>query len=261
MHIALMVMISYILWFFALQTKGASFTVASTTENELDDPGKQDPPQVSYYRALEQNLERNWTLFETDYEHSARTLKNTHAALVEAIDAAGSTGMLALNAMMAATQTGEVGRGFVTVSKDLVAISEQSIEDLNTLKHLINKADNALSGVAPAVKENVETYFCSSDQFPFKNMELLAFHLQECQDSLRRLAERYQKNLKSDVRWLQMGDAVRRLLNELINTLYQLELRLNDVLSDMRLLRLSGSLNDEQLLEIKGSLATIGASD
>ena len=75
--------------------------------------------------------------------------------------------------------------------------------------------------------------------------------VQRGQDSLRRIAERYQRNSKSDVRWLQLGDAVRRLLNEVINVLYQFELRLSDVISDMRLLKLSGTLPEHQMVEFK----------
>ena len=112
-----------------------------------------------------------------------------------------------------------------------------------------------------SVGTNLDEFVTNSASFPTRGMEKLTMQLQECQDGLRQLSDRYQKNLKSDVRWLQMGDAVRRLLNELINTLYQLELRLNDVLSDMRLMKLSGNLNSEQLLEIKGSIATIDGAD
>ena len=260
-HLAFLIILSYFFWFVAVQVRAFAPMVSQPNDDSDHPEFEPNSLEKNYFNALHQSLERNWTMFENDYQHCAGTLKNTHGALSQAIDAAGSTGMLALNAMLAATKTGEVGRGFVTVSKDLVGISEQSIADLNKLKQIVNKADLSLQAMQASVGTNLDEFVTNSASFPTRGMEKLTMQLQECQDGLRQLSDRYQKNLKSDVRWLQMGDAVRRLLNELINTLYQLELRLNDVLSDMRLMKLSGNLNSEQLLEIKGSIATIDGAD
>ena len=262
LHVALLVIASYLFWFALVQlfrhhNRRAWALINTDHHSDSLDANENQSPADQYYRSLVANLEANWTLLDTDYDRSVSTVDNVHKALEEAVDLAGSTGMLALNAMIAATDTGEVGRGFVTVSKDLVAISEQSIDDLNKIKHIVAKAANGLGGIRALVKEPAKQHLVDVQGFPYQKANRVVELLQDCQGGLRGLSERYQRTLKSDVRWLQMGDAVRRLLNELINTLYQLELRLSDVLADLHLLKLSGSIDSQQLLEIQDGISTI----
>lgn len=209
-------------------------------------------PHEHYFQRLLGSLEKNWLLCDTDLDQARSTLRNVRHALIDAIDTAKSTGMLALNSMVAAANTGEVGRGFVTVSKDLVSISDQSGHDLARMKEVIAMAEVHLSQTRKLLDVPLVHYVYEPDPAALAELTAAIAGIQVGQEELRRIAERYQRNSKSDVRWLQLGDAVRRLLNEVINVLYQFELRLIDVISDMRLLMLSGTLPEEQLVEFKG---------
>jgi hypothetical protein len=262
-YIALWVVVSYFMWFFAYKVASKERLVEPadpTNDSFIENTGSpvQVSPHHGYFNRLLTSLERNWVLCDADLDSSQTTLKNVHASLTQAIDMAKSTGLLALNSMASATNTGEVGRGFVTVSKDLVSISDQSSADLAVLKNVVAKAESKLVVTRTELDVPFTDYLQAPTLVSIKGLIDSLVYMQISQNELRDISERYQKNTKADVRWLQLGDAVRRLLNEVINVLYQLELRLTDVISDMRLLQLSGTLNPGQLVEFKGTVDVEG---
>lgn len=254
MHVALIAVITCFLWFGAYKLRGHEPLLS---EQPVPDPIEGTTADTSlpierYYARLIDSMDKNWLLCDTDLDQAQSTLRNVHHALIEAIDTAKSTGMLALNSMIAATNTGEVGRGFVTVSRDLVSISEQSGRDLQQMKIVVAGAQQRLLKTRNVLDE--PWLKCLSGQGEHRVADLVESITcaQGAQEELRRIAERYQRSSKSDVRWLQLGDAVRRLLNELINVLYQFELRMTDVISDLRLVKLSSITTEKQLVEFKG---------
>jgi len=151
---------------------------------------------------------------------------------------------------MTAADCGEVGRGFVSVSRDLIGISQQSREDLGRLRRMVRAFMVELNHCQPLVEHPLAYWMVSSAGLPLNELVKLRTEVDRVQRELNRIGERYLRARQADVRWLQLGDAVRRLLSELLNTLYQLELHLQDVLSDMRLLQLSHG-KVRQFVEIK----------
>jgi hypothetical protein len=211
-------------------------------------------PELEYFERLTSSLQHNWSLFKTDYAYCESTLKSGSKTVERAMDLATSTGLLALNSMFEAAKTGDIGKGFVMVSQDLIAISNRSAQDIEKLKSILSRLGNKLDSAHLVVAQPLDTYRTHPDRFPVATMEDLLLDIRIGQKDLTELAERHRRNPKLDVRWLQLGDAVRRLLNELTNALYQLEVRLEDVLTDMRLMRLSGTLGSELVNEINERL-------
>ncbi|MEE2731451.1 MAG: methyl-accepting chemotaxis protein [Pseudomonadota bacterium] len=257
-YVAVLAVISFLCWYGAyhLATGNAPGSELPVPDSAHDPDYDQSGSVDRYFTHLIDNLQKNWMLCDTDLDHAQSTLRNVHHALQEAIETAKSTGMLALNSMASAANTGEVGRGFVTVSRDLVAISAQSGQDLEKMREIIARTTQRLLRTRRIMSAPMVNCLEQDGGSSISELVVSIANIQGAQEELRVIAERYQRNNKSDVRWMQLGDAVRRLLNEVINVLYQFELRLTDVISDMRLARLSGTLSENQLLEIKGRFSS-----
>lgn len=209
-------------------------------------------PLQHYLMRLLGNLDQCWHAFRQHFQHTEKSLHNVAASLDKALNMAQNTGMLATNVMMAAATCGETGRGFASVSQDLVDISERSNADLLRLRQLVQGLAHELTQLGTLLEHPLDFWIVTSAGLPLAELVKVRSSLETTQQQLRTLAERYRRSPQLDVRWLQLGDAVKRLLNELINTLFQLELHLDDVLSDMRLLKLAeGSDPAQQIVEIK----------
>jgi len=251
---------TFALWFVAARM---ALHPLNGMESELEIPAQestlhlvQDTPPFSidhYYVRLFANLEFGWARFQHDHDHALHAMHNVERSLNRAIDVAESTGLLAGNAMMAAAQCGEVGRGFVSVSRDLIGIGEQSTEDLGRLRRMVRSFVAELHYCQALVENPLEFWLVSSAGLPVTELVKLRTEIERFQRELNLIGDRYRRAAQADVRWLQLGDAVKRLLSELINTLYQLELHLQYVLSDMRLLQLSHGMS-QQIVEIKDRL-------
>lgn len=254
-HVLVLALVGFGFWIAAFNRADHSSAAPSLPLNvaELAAP---DPGQMveRYYSALLGSLARNWQLLDMDLDQAQSTLRNVHHALLDAVDTAHSTGMLALNSMLNAAGTGEIGRGFVTVSRDLVSISAQSCEDLQRMNDVVARAEKRMHRVRALFDTRVPQWARSEYDRLITELEGTSVCACNAQEELRMIVERYQKNSKSDVRWLQLGEAVRRLLNEVINILYQYELRSYDVISDLRLVCLSGHLPAHQLLELQSGI-------
>ncbi len=208
-----------------------------------------------YYVRLFDNLDFGWIRLQYDHDHTLHAMHNVERSLDRAIDIAESTGLLAGNAMMTAAECGEVGRGFVSVSRDLLSLGEQSAEDLGRLRRMVRSFIVELHYCQALVENPLTFWLVSSAGLPVTELVKLRTEVERFQRELNLLGERYRRTAQADVRWLQLGDAVKRLIGELINSLYQLELHLQDVLSDMRLLQLSHGMG-QQIVEIKDRLTT-----
>ncbi|MVF12847.1 hypothetical protein FT643_11915 [Ketobacter sp. MCCC 1A13808] len=253
LYLSALVLASYFLWILTCGLRSVEVVPFDPNVN----PGQEsflsvDRPELDYFERLTTSLLHNWSLFKADYAYCEATIKSGSKTVEQAMDMATNTGLLAINSMFEAAKTGDIGKGFVTVSQDLVAISKRSAQDIEKLKNIVSRLGNKLDSCHLAVAQPIEDYRLDPDCFPLASMEDLLLDIRIGQKDLTDLAERHRRNPKLDVRWLQLGDAVRRLLNELTNALYQLEVRLEDVLTDMRLVRLSGTLDSEQVSEING---------
>lgn len=251
----IMTVITYLLWLLAARASLRGVSAIADAPVHDSNPLRSVPAQVEhnldhYYARLLANLEFGWARFQHDHDHALHALHNVERSLGRAIDIAESTGLLASNALMSAAHCGEVGRGFVSVSRDLIGISEQSREDLGRLRRMVRSFVTELSYCRLLVEHPLEFWMVSSAGLPMTELVKLRTEVERFQRELNLIGDRYRRAQQADVRWLQLGDAIRRLLSELINTLYQLELHLQDVLSDMRLLQLSHG-KARQIVEIK----------
>lgn len=264
--VLLLVIASGVLWSLALRLAGR----LQGTSHPSHDPlrirqfgaprlaAAADPspdPLGHYFNHLLGSLEQTWLVFRKHYRHTEKSLHNVTISLDKAMELSRDTGLLAANAKVASASCGEIGRGFVTVSQDLIDISERSGDDLLRLRHLVSSLAGELERLGTLVEHPLEFWVVSSAGLPVRELINLRSGIAISQHELRALAERYRRSPRQDVRWLQLGDAIKRLLNELINTLFQLELHLDDVLSDMRLLKLAeGPGSWQQIVEIKDRL-------
>lgn len=255
-HVALVALLAVGFWFAAFKIRdwapGAVLDLPPTDSGDESLMAQAHGTLVErYYVRLMDSLEQNWQLLELDLDQAQMTLRNVHHALVDAVDTAHSTGMLALNSMVTAAGTGEVGRGFITVSRDLVAISEKSGRDLQQMKDVVARTESKLVKARGLLSSPAPFVSAGQQDSSISELDSVVACACNAQEELRVIADRYRRNSQSDVRWLQLGEAVRRLVNEVINILYQFELRLSDVISDLRLVCLAGALPKQQLLEFQ----------
>lgn len=255
----LLVPVTCAFWYSVAYQSGVARKAASARRNPGHElvlvPAVMDSgidPLEQFYSRLLGSLDHSWLAFKKHFRHTEKSLHNVKDSLDKALDMTQNTGLLAVNAMMAAASCGEVGRGFITVSQDLASISERSTDDLGQLRQLVASLSQDLVRLEVLLEHPLDFWIVSSAGLPVQELVKVRAELEHSQNQLRSLGDRYRRAPQLDVRWLQLGDAVKRLLNELTNTLFQLELHLDDVISDMRLLKLAeGSGSGQQIVEIK----------
>ena len=233
-----------------------SAAMASTSLHLVQQGGEHS---IEHYHArLLDHLEHNWRRFQEGHRNTEKVLTNVIASLDKALELTHGTEMLAANTLLSATECGEVGRGFISVSRDLINLSERSLPDLQKLRQLLRGLGHELARFCVVVECSPDGWLSTGQRLPVPQLAKLRTEIVYCQQQLQQLSDHYRREPQQDVRWLQLGDAVRRLVNELINTLFQLELHIQDVLSDMRLLRLAeGAGETGQIVEIKDRIHAI----
>lgn len=192
-------------------------------------------------------------------ENARQTITNMHAGVIRAHELAKNTGLLATNAMISASSCGEVGRGFVSVSKDLVKISERSEQDLVQLEALLNSIIKQLCQVdivaeVPSL-DWLDAQLAGQHHYQeLTEVEELQVKLHHYQQTLMDISEHYDTSSQLDVRWLQLGEAIKRVVNELSQSLRTLAESSENFAKEMRILQISDKLCETQLLEIKEGL-------
>ncbi|MCG8669183.1 MAG: hypothetical protein MI867_07190 [Pseudomonadales bacterium] len=212
-----------------------------------------------YYVRLLHGLNEAAEMVEYSLKSAQQTTQRMHDGVTRAHELAKNTGLLAANAMMSASACGEVGRGFVSVSKDLVKISERSEKDLVRLDSLLGSVSNLLSSVS-FVEQHPGLHWIDQ-QLAGKetggiliDLEELLIHLHGYQTTLGEISDNYETASQLDVRWLQLGEAIKRVINELNLSLLALTESSEKFAKEMRILQISDKLCETQLLEIKESL-------
>lgn len=183
--------------------------------------------------------------------------------LVKAADLSKSTGLLAANAMLAAARCGEVGRGFVTVSRDLSGISERSETDLQKLSNLVTRLHARLQLVAASDQSLILQWLEAQtfrEPMPWSPQGLMDLdeYLLFASQTVQEMQDRYQEDTRLDVRWLQLGDAVKRVLGDLGDNLFNLRQSIDKVLAEWRILSISQPLDEAQLTELKKYFDSFG---
>lgn len=212
-----------------------------------------------YFVRLLRSLDLSADALHFTLETARHTVANMHAGVVRAHELAKNTGLLASNAMISASSCGEVGRGFVSVSRDLVKISERSEKDLIRLESLL---DGIVALLGSVQFVGAEPGFCwleaqlagTAPDEALPQLEALLVRLQGCQEVLLEISAHYDTTSQLDVRWLQLGEAIKRVINELNRALDALSESAENFAKEMRILQISDKLCETQLLEIKEGL-------
>lgn len=232
------------------ETFGTAVTVPST-------------PVTVYYINLLGDFQRHCWSFDQQRLHVLAIFLRMSQHLSKAADLSKSTGLLAANAMLAAARCGEVGRGFVTVSRDLSGISERSETDLQKLSNLVTRL-HARMQIVPVFDQPVARLWIEAQgaKLPMSWSPQALIDLDEylvfASHTVQEMQERYQEDTRLDVRWLQLGDAVKRVLGELGDNLFNLRQAIDKVLAEWRILSISQPLNEMQLTELKKYFDSFG---
>ncbi len=220
-------------------------------------------PITLYYINLLTDFQRHCWSLDQQRLHALTIFARMSQHLGKAADLSKSTGLLAANAMLAAARCGEVGRGFVTVSRDLAGISERSETDLQKLSNLVTRL-HARIQLAPAIDQRVASQWIAVQgsglpmQWSPQALQDLDEYLVFASHTVQEMQDRYRDDVRLDVRWLQLGDAVRRVLTELGDNLFNLRQAIEKVLSEWRILTISQPLTEMQLTELKKYFDSFG---
>ena len=209
-----------------------------------------------YYFRLLVSLNESTRMLTAHITNTLTMLGRMDDQIDQAGDFAKNTELLAVNAMISAVRCGDVGRGFVSVSKDLVGISERAEHDLLRISNLIQGLTSSLSNV-DFLPENaalswIETELDDLSEYPLTSVRCGAFHssVAACLKILDELHQTYESTSQLDVRWLQLGEAIRRVISGLRDILQSLLHIAGNLTSDVQLLSLAEHLDRQQLVEI-----------
>lgn len=207
---------------------------------------------VEYHGRLLGELQQRHVSFESRRAHVSQVFLTMSRQLAKAVDLSRSTGLLAANAMMAATRCGEVGRGFVTVSKELSGISDTAEQDLQTLYLMVTRLQARLSHATPLLEGTPDSWLASPTRIRHCVDGIHELHdvLSLAAGSVQQMLQRYQDEARMDVRWLQLGDSVRRVLLEIGDNLSALAEDMNRIVATARILALSQPLTAPQRIEL-----------
>lgn len=245
-------LISYLFWLLVWATgntaTGFKAPVSPSGYLRFDSGAQQDIGQ--YYHRLAIHLGIGWPRFQRDHGRVRHSLHSVDQALDRAIDLAQTTGLLAGNTLTTAAHSGETGRGFALASQKLMDISQQSGEDLTQLRRLTRSFLAELNHCQTLAETPLTHYVEAGSALPVAELVNLHAGTIRFQAELKRISDHYPRSRQADVRWLQVGDAVRRLVAQLADPLSRLELHLQDVLSDMYLLQMNQE-GTRQMVEMK----------
>lgn len=271
--IVVYVALTYFIWVMAAwwshdaQSKRQRNTVKTADYNDQEKKLLGELSEVEkYFVRLLHSLDRSAEGLRFNLDQARQTTATMHTGIVRAHELAKNTGLLASNAMISASSCGEVGRGFVSVSKDLVKISERSEKDLVALEALLTGVVNLLKRSDLPLSHPgmgwIESQLSGSARGQvLACLEDLLISLQGYQETLREISEHYDTSSQLDVRWLQLGEAIKRVINELNQTLQALTESTENFAKEMRILQISDKLCETQLLEIKEGLMKTEQSD
>jgi len=273
-YLIMLIAASYCVWFVSAYRRHRhieqhSLVKSSLNENQEKIMAERDFSEIDkYFFRLLISLNETTRKLTAHITTTLTLLDQMGDKVKQATDLAKNTELLAGNALMSATRCGEIGRGFVSVSKDIVGVSERAEQDLIRLLGLIQGLVENLSSVDflpdnPALSW-IEVELGDSSDFLLTNEQCFVFtkKLSGCLRMLDELHEKYESTSQIDVRWLQLGESVRRLITKLRDALQSLQNIAQHLSSDVQLLSLSEGLNRHQLVEIhKGFLQFGGQHD
>ncbi len=258
LYLILLISGSYGIWMFTAYRR----TVKLVTEPRLISEEERVMEQrhfsdvEKYYFRLLVSMNESTRMLAAHITNTLVMLERMDDRVDQAGDFAKNTELLAVNAMISAVRCGEVGRGFVSVSKDLVGISERAKHDLLRLSNLIQGLTSSLSNV-DFLPENaalswIEAELDDISGYSLTSVRCSAFHasVAACLRILDEIHQTYESTSQLDVRWLQLGETIRRVISGLRDTLQSLLHIAENLTADVQLLSLSEHLDRQQLVEI-----------
>ena len=254
---------SYLIWGGSIYLIALRRSRVEAAEESIKSEEEQQLSEIErYYLRLLRELDSAVKIFSEDRSVALHRLKHIHGNIERAQELARNTGLLAVNAMISAARCGEVGRGFVSVSRDMVNISERSERDLLQLVQLADNCERALKSQFKLPSNPVEEWFDFQSRnlathFHGGELEVLLESLSAFEQALLSISENYMQTSQLDVRWLQLGEAIKRVVAELLGVVTDLSKSAQKVVSELGLLNLAEKLTNTQLLEIKKRLVTI----
>ncbi|MDX1695226.1 MAG: hypothetical protein R3208_15780 [Ketobacteraceae bacterium] len=247
-------------WAHELPYRSQANTVKSADYDDKEKSALGSMSEVEkYFVRLLHCLDQAAESLRYSLHYTRETTENMHVGVVRAHELAKNTGLLATNAMISASSCGEVGRGFVSVSKDLVKISERSEQDLVQLESLLKGVVSLLKSTGfltpdPGFQWLDAQLAGRSTSATLAELETLLIRLHGYQEILSEISDHYATTSQLDVRWLQLGEAIKRVINELNRALDGLTESAESFAKEMRILQISDKLSETQLLEIKEGL-------
>ncbi len=220
----------------------------------------------TYYVRLLRATDNAAFKLDRSLQSANQTITRMHEGIRKAHELAKNTGLLAANAMMSASGCGEVGRGFVSVSNDLLNISQRVENEMTQLDQLLTLIAKTL--VFPELSHRNPSQRWLQKQLAgeqtvseLANIEELLIHLHGFQKTLMSIGDNYEHTSELDVRWLQLGGAIKRVINELNDFLQMLTEVSEKLAKEMRILKISDKLSEAQLFEIKENLMKFESID
>ena len=238
----LVVAVSYVIWFVVLIGLRGS-TLEQEEQMFLD-----NELEHAYLQTLSESFCRNLQRLQGDFRQTLTLLDRSSLAVEQAESLAASTELAAANAIISASGTGELGRGFVSVAKDMVDLGKVSKDDINVLTKCLNEAHGLLNNHLVDLGQAPETFFKNKNQL--QAFELTGFigQLKQIQDRLQALEHKYRGLNQYDVRWSQLHDSICNLVKHLAGALFKLEVSACEFLADFSLVNLSLSNHGDALL-------------
>ena len=264
---------SYVAWFFiGYQQWNIASGIVSKSCPMIDRSDGETEGVFSnenrYFFRLLMGVDESSQKLAVSVTNTRQLLERMDKNVRQAQDLAKNTKLLAVNAMVSAVRCGNVGRGFVSVTKDMAGISDQAKNDLLRLSRLIQRLDSNLSSVdflpesAALTWLQVELGRCQGYSLTVERCLSLQGSVTSCADVLDELYCKYESTSQLDVRWLQLGEVIRRIVYNLRDIIKSLLSFVGIMIANVRLLNLSEGIDRKQLLKIqKGFLQFIEQHD
>lgn len=101
---------------------------------------------------------------------------------------AKNTRILGFNAGIEAARSGEYGRGFSVVAKEITKLADQSAESVNEIRNLLDQLKDKVDQVATVVKDTVET--ASNQSMAIDEISVSLQHLTNVAEEIEKMAKK-----------------------------------------------------------------------
>jgi hypothetical protein len=180
--------------------------------------------------------------------HTVQRLQLLLGQLGKAASLARQTGQLAVNASLSAARCGEAGKGFATVSAELLVLNQQAEKDLLGLVVMLERVQRRLLTERGCGESGRTPQWPNGANLIAQGMTLRETLL-AAEGELELLEQRYRIESSLDVRAMQLGEAVLRLAADVRKLFDDLLAALQSLLTHLNLVALGDAPQLQQILE------------